>query len=672
MQKEQVKKCTRCCVVAFAALLVMDCFADAKVSPPTRELSEIEKTMSRALEFEMIRNGELAGKWYKKAADLGSIAARCQFLAGTLNDPSECDTVTEEECDEAFRRANAAKGTPEGMYALANCYVVGVGVEEDRLKADEWMKKSAAANYAPALAFYAFKQMHGGFDHGTTRWTDAQILDGFRRAYENGSPVGAAFWAAQSWGGDDISAQMDALKWAAGNDSIMGNMFLSRVYMGMPLGMPGPGSRRAPPMDLAAARRHVEAAEKLGLDKQEVELCRKHIAQLERQISEQKGEKEKKADKAEAGDKPEATSVGAAPFDADAFIQRALEVTPSTPKDEMDSLDKAVRVNGKAVADAVAVRLADKSAKEDDKVKYVWLLGLAKQDSSVPLMLDVFKTSNPTSLLHMVTSRALVEIGGDEVGAVFLENYRKNKSKMGENRKFDAMQELAMLQYAPAVKDAEEFLKIDPERYYWQVYFIFGLFDDLAVPMLCEKLNDSDALVRTNALGAIRFLMPESKDMTKALLKRLEVEKDPSIRYQLVETIEWNMIAQGKKGQQELRETFSRLLKSEDKDSFAAKFMRETVASKSAMPAGMREKFKPDANKFNAAYKTILDNGVHLSYGQEAANDILYCATRKDVPKLKELRRRALYRQSDECFYDHKKLTRIINWVLACAPEAAP
>ena len=367
------------------------------------------------------------------------------------------------------------------------------------------------------------------------------------------------------------------------------------------------------------------------------------------------------------GDKSEKAT-----FDADAFIQRALEVTPSTPKDEMDSLDKAVRVNGKAVADAVAVRLADKSAKEDDKVKYVWLLGLAKQDSSVPLMLDIFKTSNPTSWLHNVTSRVLIEIGGDEVGSAFLDNYRKNKSKMGENRKFDAMQELAMLQYAPAVKDAEEFLKIDPERYYWQVYFIFGLFDDLAVPMLCEKLNDSDALVRTNALGAIRFLMPESKDMTKALLKRMEVEKDPDIRYQLVETIEWNMIAQGKKGQQELRETFSRLLESEDKNSSAAKFMRETVASKSAMPAGMREKFKPDSGKFNAAYKTILDNGVHLSYGQEAANDILYCATRKDVPKLKELRRRALYRQSDECFYDHKKLTRIINWVLAWAPETAP
>jgi len=93
----------------------------------------------------------------------------------------------------------------------------------------------------------------------------------------------------------------------------MGNMFLSRVYMGMPLGMPGPGPRRVPPMDLAAARRHIEAAGKLGLDRQEVEICLKRIAQLERQTSEQKGKKGKKAHEAEAGDKSEATSGGAAP-----------------------------------------------------------------------------------------------------------------------------------------------------------------------------------------------------------------------------------------------------------------------------------------------------------------------------------------------------------------------
>ena len=75
------------------------------------------------------------------------------------------------------------------------------------------------------------------------------------------------------------------------------------------------------------------------------------------------------------------------------------------------------------------------------------------------------------------------------------------------------------------------------------------------------------------------------------------------------------------------------------------------------------------ADKFAAAYKKILESGVRLSSNREASMDILYCATRKDIPQLKELRRRALYRQSDECFYDYKGLTRIIHMVLACAPE---
>ena len=48
---------------------------------------------------------------------------------------------------------------------------------------------------------------------------------------------------------------------------------------------------------------------------------------------------------------------------------------------------------------------------------------------------------------------------------------------------------------------------------------------------------------------------------------------------------------------------------------------------------------------------------------------MIVCAATNNAGKLRELRRRALYRQSDECFYDHRKLTRIINWVLAWAPE---
>ena len=117
------------------------------------------------------------------------------------------------------------------------------------------------------------------------------------------------------------------------------------------------------------------------------------------------------------------------------------------------------------------------------------------------------------------------------------------------------------------------------------------------------------------------------------------------------------------------KETFRKLLKSEAKGSAAAKFMKETVESKADVPEDMRAKFKADADKFNAAYKTILDSGVHFSWDCEASQDIVYCATQSDIPKLKELRRRALYRQSDECFYDYRALTRVIQMVRACASK---
>ena len=362
-------------------------------------------------------------------------------------------------------------------------------------------------------------------------------------------------------------------------------------------------------------------------------------------------------------------AASASEFDAEAFLGRVLKMSESTPGTELEEMVKSAEENGKAVADAVVSRLKKKDVKDEDKFRYAWILGVAEQPSSVPALVEIATCANPTSMLYHAASQALARIGGDEVGASFLKNYRQNKAKMDEEQRFDAMQSLAMVRYAPAVKDAEEFLKVDSDRYYWQVYFIFGLFDELAVPMLCEKLNDSDEKVRVNALGAIRFLMPDSAELTKALMKRLGTEKDSDIRYQLVETLEWNLIGQGEKGRQELKETFGKLLKSEAKDSAAAKFMKETVESKADVPEDERAKFKADADKFNAAYKTILDSGVHFSRNREASQDIVYCATQSDIPKLKELRRRALYRQSDECFYDHRALTRVIQMVRTCASK---
>ena len=55
MQLGQTVKSRSYSIVVVSALLATGGFADVAAKPPTRELTEIEKTMSRALEFEMLR-----------------------------------------------------------------------------------------------------------------------------------------------------------------------------------------------------------------------------------------------------------------------------------------------------------------------------------------------------------------------------------------------------------------------------------------------------------------------------------------------------------------------------------------------------------------------------------------------------------------------------------------
>ena len=366
-----------------------------------------------------------------------------------------------------------------------------------------------------------------------------------------------------------------------------------------------------------------------------------------------------------------AVAIGGEPaFDIDAFLKRVEGMRYASSREAVEKLEKEAADNGKAIEEAVAARLADKALKDENKFKYVGLLPLAKRESSVPMIIDVARVSNPTSMLYQVSLRALATIGGDKAGEFLLGEYRKNGAKMDDEQKFEAMQCLAMMQYVPAVKDAEEFLKKDPNRYYWQMYFIFGFFDDAAVPMLCERLNDPDGTVRTNALGAVRFLMPDSETLSVAILKRLKAEKNQEDRNALIEALEWNMQSRGEKGRLQLIKTFTELLKTEDKESYAAKFMGETVKSGSILSNDTLGKFAPDAVKFEAAYKRISGNGVRFRMDREGDQDLVYCATREDVPKLLELRRRALYRQSDECFYDHRALTRAIQWVRIAAPKS--
>ena len=67
------------------------------------------------------------------------------------------------------------------------------------------------------------------------------------------------------------------------------------------------------------------------------------------------------------------TVMGRPAFDVDAFLGRVLKLSESTPRAELEALVKLTEKNGKEVVEVVARRLADKSTKEDDKLKYVLL-----------------------------------------------------------------------------------------------------------------------------------------------------------------------------------------------------------------------------------------------------------------------------------------------------------
>lgn len=355
----------------------------------------------------------------------------------------------------------------------------------------------------------------------------------------------------------------------------------------------------------------------------------------------------------------------AAPLNVPEIVSRIGQLELSERGVDLRDVTKAIKVQPAAVATAVEQELKEQALGETQRVIYAMALGVAAQPSSVPVLIDLQKTSNPTSFLSRAVRGQLALIGGDQAGAFLLEDYRKRPPKDDEER-FERLEGLAQMRYVPALKDAEAILHVNPDNLYWQVMFVFGYYDELAVPLLGEKLNGPDRIMRENALGALKFIRRPAA--APALQKRYKVESDAAIRYQLVEALEWALMSD----RAALAKTFGDIVKTE-KDPKTLAFAKETLAqmSDASMEAQIRAQFQPDAAKFRSAWQKLYDGGVHLSEGR-AAKDLVACATKADVPALYALRRRALDRQSDECFYDYNALTRIIQMVGTYAPDKPP
>jgi len=221
-----------------------------------------------------------------------------------------------------------------------------------------------------------------------------------------------------------------------------------------------------------------------------------------------------------------------------------------------------------------------------------------------------------------------------------------------DNARFEILNLLGEMQYAPALPYFTEVLEKDPEEYYWQSRFCFGKMGDRAIPFLVGKLNDKNENIKANAmiiLGQWLLAVEARKPFQQLYWK----ENDPKIRMFLLSALE-----RMTPNLQEM-ELFFREVATKERDSELKQFATETLSRMGNMKtqALAFQQAKLDNRKsFEAEYAIL-----YSSAGKEGDMKKLGSYSRPDdEPRLKKLRERILTRNSDEAFYDYEKVNVII------------
>ena len=123
----------------------------AALRPPLEQAAAFDVVSAQVMLGEMLRQSDppAALKWFQAASNLGQTEA--MVYAGEMlargrgvNAPDFAGAVTE------FSQA-AELGDPEGIYALAECYLLGKGVDKDPKRAVELLAASSALNNPVAM-----------------------------------------------------------------------------------------------------------------------------------------------------------------------------------------------------------------------------------------------------------------------------------------------------------------------------------------------------------------------------------------------------------------------------------------------------------------------------------------------------------------------------------------
>jgi len=277
------------------------------------------------------------------------------------------------------------------------------------------------------------------------------------------------------------------------------------------------------------------------------------------------------------------------------------------------------------------------------------LLGATKSSEAVDTICTMAEENNSKEIVGACLN-ALTKIDREPAATCLmklLDNIIDHDNRYGV---FDA---LAEIKYEPALDKSLEILQADAETEYWKPIFFYGKMGDSAIPYLLSKVNDDDLNTRYNAINLLgQWLI--SPDASATLEKRFWVEDDKPIQNLILSSIEqinYNP---------DSITAFMKQVQDKSKNDESKKFAKEAIQIYDNLGKYRKQALElkdGSPEEFQEVYKKLWD-----SYGREGDYDRLMAASKKgDEEALKKLKERILFRNSDEAFYDYKKINNILS-----------
>ncbi len=320
------------------------------------------------------------------------------------------------------------------------------------------------------------------------------------------------------------------------------------------------------------------------------------------------------------------------------------EAESSLVKSVVDEIER----NPKEITAAIIPRLKGKDLTEAQLATYIWVLGMTKDPGAVDAIIDIYQKSK-SNLVQENCLGALANIGGKKSGDLIFSALESTKDK---EIRYSILNLLGQIQYEKALPQTVEILKLDIKNYYWLNMLVFGKMGDKSVPFLLGKINDPDRNIRANAIYVLgQWLI--SVEAAQPMFEHYWTEKDSEICGIILSSLE--IIAPDFS----VMTRYFKEVVGKEKNEELLKLAQKTLDNMDNMKADV-EKFMKKKKVSGEAFKKEYED-IFKSAGKEGEYEVLAdSSSLKNEPELKTLRERILQRNSDEAFYDYKKINIII------------